>query len=213
MKFKGKTCVVTGGANGIGLSRKGILSGCPAEDFNYVLRVGITAPYELTRLFMPYFRPGASIVNISSTRAVMSQADTESYSAAKGGISALTHALAVSLSHCVRVNSVNPGWIDTSAWHGMPGAAPKPGNAALNAVYDTDSPEPFLEIPVGLSSADMHPEMQGCCFRNFMTDELRVNSLSLRARMLRQKGKKWTIRKNFISCGRMPMKSHRRKWS
>ncbi len=96
------------------LSKKGILSNCNYEDFNYVLRVGVTAPYQLTKLFLPYFNKDASIVNISSTRAFMSQEDTESYSAAKGGITALTHALAVSLSGRVRVNSISPGWIDTS---------------------------------------------------------------------------------------------------
>lgn len=99
------------------LSKKGILSKCSYDDFNYVLRVGITAPYMLSQLFLQYFNKGASIVNISSTRAYMSQPDTESYSAAKGGISALTHALAVSLAHKVRVNSVSPGWIDTGAYY------------------------------------------------------------------------------------------------
>jgi NAD(P)-dependent dehydrogenase (short-subunit alcohol dehydrogenase family) len=96
------------------LSRKGILSGCTCDDFNYVLRVGITAPYLLSKLFLPYFSENGAIVNISSTRAAMSQEDTESYSAAKGGISALTHALAVSLAGRVRVNSIAPGWIDTT---------------------------------------------------------------------------------------------------
>lgn len=96
------------------LSKKGILSNCSYDDFNYVLRVGVTAPYELTKRFLPYFNKEAAIVNISSTRAFMSQEDTESYSAAKGGITALTHALAVSLSGRVRVNSIAPGWIDTS---------------------------------------------------------------------------------------------------
>ena len=96
------------------LSKNGIVSDCSYDDFLYVQRVGVLAPYMLTKLLLPYFRPGACIVNISSTRARMSQPDTESYSAAKGGISALTHALAVSLSGRVRVNSVSPGWIDTS---------------------------------------------------------------------------------------------------
>jgi NAD(P)-dependent dehydrogenase (short-subunit alcohol dehydrogenase family) len=99
------------------LSRRGILSSCSYEDFNYVLRVGVSAPYLLTQLFLPYFAKGASIVNISSSRAFMSQADTESYTAAKGGITALTHALAVSLAGRVRVNSIAPGWIDTGAYH------------------------------------------------------------------------------------------------
>ena len=94
-------------------SRGGILSGCSGTDFNAVLRVGLTAPYLLTRLFLDHFRPGASIINIASSRAFMSQPDTESYTAAKGGIVALTHALAVSLAGRVRVNCISPGWIDT----------------------------------------------------------------------------------------------------
>ena len=84
------------------------------EDFEYALKVGVTAPFYLTKLFAPYFNEGASIVNISSSRDRMSQPETESYTAAKGGISALTHALAVSLAGKVRVNSVSPGWIDNN---------------------------------------------------------------------------------------------------
>ena len=84
------------------------------EDFEYAQRVGVTAPFYLSKLFMPYFGEGACIVNISSSRDRMSQRETESYTAAKGGISALTHAMAVSLAGKVRVNSVSPGWIDTA---------------------------------------------------------------------------------------------------
>ena len=87
---------------------------CTYEEFNYALRVGVSAPFMLTQLFMPYFAKGASIVNISSSRDRMSQPYSESYTAAKGGIAALTHALAVSLSGKVRVNSISPGWIDTN---------------------------------------------------------------------------------------------------
>ena len=86
---------------------------CTYEEFNYALRVGVSAAFLLTQLFLPYFTPGASIINISSSRDRMSQPQSESYAAAKGGISALTHALAVSLGGKVRVNSVSPGWIDT----------------------------------------------------------------------------------------------------
>lgn len=82
------------------------------EDFEYALKVGVTAPFYLSKLFTPHFAPGASIVNISSSRDRMSQPQTESYTAAKGGISALTHALATSLAGRVRVNSISPGWID-----------------------------------------------------------------------------------------------------
>ncbi|MBQ4061847.1 MAG: SDR family oxidoreductase [Christensenellaceae bacterium] len=86
---------------------------CSYEKFSYALAVGVTAPFYLAKLFSPYFVHGSSIINISSSRDRMSQPQTESYTAAKGGIAALTHALAVSLSGKVRVNSVSPGWIDT----------------------------------------------------------------------------------------------------
>ena len=87
---------------------------CSYEEFQYALSVGVTAPFYLSKLFMPYFNDGGSIINISSSRDRMSQPQTESYTAAKGGISALTHALAVSLAGKVRVNSISPGWIDTN---------------------------------------------------------------------------------------------------
>ncbi len=98
------------------VSKKGILSGCTYEDFSYVLSLGVTAAYMLCSLLLPRMQTGASVVNIASTRAFMSQPDTESYTAAKGGISALTHALAVSLAGRVRVNAVSPGWIDTGEY-------------------------------------------------------------------------------------------------
>ena len=98
---------------------KGI-DACSWEEFNYALRVGVTAPFYLTKLFAPHFAPGAAVVNISSSRDRMSQPQTESYTAAKGGISALTHALAVSLAGKARVNSISPGWIETgdTVWTG-----------------------------------------------------------------------------------------------
>lgn len=92
---------------------KGI-SECTFEEFQYAMSVGVTAPFYLAKLFMPHFAAGASIINISSSRDRMSQPQTESYTAAKGGIAALTHALAVSLAGKVRVNSISPGWIDTA---------------------------------------------------------------------------------------------------
>lgn len=99
-------------------TKGGIITGCDYDDFNQVLAIGVTAPYILTKLLLPVFKQDAAIVNIASTRAHMSHPNTEPYSAAKGALYALTHALSVSLSGKVRVNSINPGWIDTGGFHG-----------------------------------------------------------------------------------------------
>ena len=106
---------------------------CTYDEFNYALRVGVTAPFYLSKLFAPHFAPGGAIVNISSSRDRMSQPQTESYTAAKGGIAALTHALAVSFRGKVRVNSISPGWIDTdyTVYEG-PDAAQQPAGRVGN---------------------------------------------------------------------------------
>ena len=90
------------------------IDSCSYEQFQRSLSIGVTAAFYLSKLFAPYFGPGASIINISSSRDRMSQPQSESYTAAKGGIAALTHALAVSFAGKVRVNSISPGWIDTA---------------------------------------------------------------------------------------------------
>ena len=106
---------------------------CSYEDFQYALSVGVTAPFYLAKLFAPYFAADGSIVNISSSRDRMSQPQTESYTAAKGGIAALTHALAVSFSGKVRVNSISPGWIDTNyTIYEGPDAAQQPAGRVGN---------------------------------------------------------------------------------
>ena len=87
---------------------------CTWEEFSCALAVGVTAPFYLTKLLSSHFAPGASVINIASSRDRMSQPQTESYTAAKGGIAALTHAMAVSLAGKARVNSISPGWIDTT---------------------------------------------------------------------------------------------------
>ncbi len=89
------------------------LHNCSYEEFEYAMRVGVTAPFMLVKLFQDHLGENASIVNISSSRDRMSQPQSESYAAAKGGIAALTHSMAVSLAHKARVNSISPGWIDT----------------------------------------------------------------------------------------------------
>ena len=96
------------------LSKAGLISGCSYEDFLYVQKIGVVAPYFLSLLFKEHFSNGGAILNISSSRQIMSQADTESYSAAKGGIGSLTHALAISFAGRIRVNAISPGWIDTT---------------------------------------------------------------------------------------------------
>ena len=90
------------------------IADCSYDEFQYAMAVGVTAPFYLSKLFAPHMPEGSSILNISSSRDRMSQPQTESYTAAKGGIAALTHAMAVSLSGKVRVNSISPGWIDTA---------------------------------------------------------------------------------------------------
>ena len=90
------------------------IADCSYEEFQYALAVGVTAPFYLSKLFAPHMPKGSSIINISSSRDRMSQPQTESYTAAKGGIASLTHAMAVSLGGQVRVNSISPGWIDTA---------------------------------------------------------------------------------------------------
>lgn len=84
-------------------------------EWDNVLRVNLTAPFLLAKYCAPHLRQSkGSIVNIASTRAYMSEPHTEAYSASKGGILALTHALAMSLGPEIRVNSISPGWIDVT---------------------------------------------------------------------------------------------------
>lgn len=92
---------------------RGLTNGT-AEDMDYALKVGVTAPFLLTKLFKDHFAPGAAIVNITSTRDSMSEPETETYAAAKGAISALTHAMAMTLAGIARVNAIAPGWIEVN---------------------------------------------------------------------------------------------------
>ncbi len=119
---------------------------CSYEDFECALRVGVTAPFYLAKLFNKHFAEGAAIVNISSSRDRQSQPNSESYTAAKGGIAALTHALAVSLAGRVRVNSVSPGWIDTR------GAAYGGADAVQHPAGRVGKPEDIVETVLFLCS-------------------------------------------------------------
>jgi NAD(P)-dependent dehydrogenase (short-subunit alcohol dehydrogenase family) len=83
------------------------------EEWNRVLATNLTAPFILTRELAPVLAKGRGrVINICSTRATMSEANTESYSASKGGLLALTHANAVSFGPNLKVNAISPGWID-----------------------------------------------------------------------------------------------------
>ena len=119
---------------------------CTWEEFSYALAVGVTAPFYLTKLLMPSFSKGASVINIASSRDRMSQPQTESYTAAKGGIAALTHALAVSLAGKARVNSISPGWIDTT------GSDITGPDALQQPVGRAGKPEDIAEMILFLSS-------------------------------------------------------------
>lgn len=93
---------------------------CSYSEFMQALAVGSGAPFYLTKLLLPAFSAHASVLNLSSTREFMSQPESESYSAAKGAIGSLTHAMAISLGPQIRVNAIAPGWIETgSASHSL----------------------------------------------------------------------------------------------
>ncbi len=94
---------------------KGILSGLTYEEFDKTLSIGLKAPYELSRLCKDELKKNRGrIINIASSRAFQSEPDTEAYASAKGGIVALTHALAISLGPEVLVNCIAPGWINVT---------------------------------------------------------------------------------------------------
>ena len=86
------------------------------DEFEKVMRVNVTGAYICAKHCAGYMPEGSSILNIISTRALMSEPHTEPYSASKGALLALTHSLANSLAHKVRVNAISPGWIDVSDW-------------------------------------------------------------------------------------------------
>jgi len=80
-------------------------------DWRKVTDSHLTGAFLMTRSSVPLMGEGASIVNMVSTRAFMSEPETEAYAASKGGLVALTHALAVSLGPKIRVNAIAPGWV------------------------------------------------------------------------------------------------------
>ncbi|SIT03824.1 glucose 1-dehydrogenase [Alicyclobacillus vulcanalis] len=104
--------------NNAGLGFPGVpVEELPAAVWDRILAVNLRGPFLMAKYAAPLLRQSrGSILNIASTRAFMSEPNTEPYSASKGGIVALTHALAVSLGPEVRVNAISPGWIEVSEW-------------------------------------------------------------------------------------------------
>ncbi len=103
--------------NNAGLFRVKPVTELTLEEWNRIIGVNLTGAFLMAKHAAPHLKKTrGTIVNIASTRALQSEKDTESYSASKGGIVALTHSLAVSLGPDIRVNCVSPGWIDVSDW-------------------------------------------------------------------------------------------------
>ncbi len=100
---------------GIGISKP--ITELSLDDWHKVLNTNLTSAFLFSKYAAPHLKKAkGSIINIASTRALMSEANTEAYAASKGGMVALTHALTISLGPDVRVNAISPGWIDVSAW-------------------------------------------------------------------------------------------------
>ena len=111
--------------NNAGIGRNAPMLELPLADFDRVLAVNLRGTFICSREAALHMRRqgGGAIVNIASTRALMSEPGTEAYSASKGGILALTHAMAVSLGpYGIRVNAISPGWIETRDWQYSPRA-------------------------------------------------------------------------------------------
>lgn len=118
---------LAGLVNNAGIMARAPLESLSLADWRRVIDTNLTGAFLCARVCAPLMREaGGAMVNIASTRAHMSEPDTEAYAASKGGLVALTHALAISLGPRVRVNCVSPGWIDVSAWRADPDAEPEP---------------------------------------------------------------------------------------
>lgn len=141
------------------------LAGDGAEaTWRRVLDVNLTGAYLCARHAVPYMRQvgRGAIINIASTRALMSEADGEPYAASKGGLLALTHALSVSLGPSgIRVNAISPGWIDTH------GEALRPEDHAQHPVGRVGQPNDIAEACVFLASRTESGFVTG---QNFVVD-------------------------------------------
>lgn len=162
MQLVDKTVTWLGGldilVNNAGLSEfKNILQITVAE-FDRVLNVNLRAAFLLAKYAAPYLMDsGGAILNIASTRALMSEPDSEAYAASKGGILAMTHALAISLAPQVRVNAISPGWIEVGNWK-KSSARKEPQHSASDKkqhpVGRVGTPEDVARAAVFLCSED-----------------------------------------------------------
>lgn len=142
--------------NNAGVSIFKPLFDLPVEEWDNILNINLRGMFLCSRSAAHVMKDhgGGSIVNIASTRAFMSEPGTEAYSASKGGVVALTHALAASLApYRIRVNSISPGWIQTDDYDSLSntdhaqhfsGRVGKPDDIARACLYLTDEGNEFI---------------------------------------------------------------------
>ncbi|WP_423128315.1 SDR family oxidoreductase [Gaoshiqia sp. Z1-71] len=140
------------------------------DEWNRVLAVNLSGPFLCAKYACPELRKNrGAVINICSTRALQSEPDTEAYSASKGGLLALTHALAMSLAPDVRVNAISPGWIDVSAVKKRSAAQP----ASLSEQDHMQHPAGRVGIPRDIANMVLfllRPENDFITAQNFVID-------------------------------------------
>lgn len=141
------------------------------SDWDRVINVNLRGPYLCSRHAAPHMPAGSAIVNIASTRALMSEPNTEPYSASKAGVVGLTHALAITLGEKgIRVNAISPGWIDVSAWRKSSlrtQAALTERDHKQHPVGRVGTPEDIAEMCLFLADAELSGFITG---QNFVVD-------------------------------------------
>jgi NAD(P)-dependent dehydrogenase (short-subunit alcohol dehydrogenase family) len=143
--------------NNAGIGGFGDLETTPVAQFDRVLAVNLRGPYLCARYGAPKLRAAGSgaIINIASTRAIMSEPNSEAYAASKGGLVALTHALALTLGPAVRVNCISPGWIHTT------GEPLRPEDHAQHPLGRVGRPEDIARACLFLASPEESGFMTG----------------------------------------------------
>jgi NAD(P)-dependent dehydrogenase (short-subunit alcohol dehydrogenase family) len=154
---------IDGIVSNAGITRNKPLSELTLADWRAVIDVNLTATYLFARAAeRPLRAAKGAILTIASTRAFMSEPNTEAYSASKGGLVALTHALAISLAPDVRVNCVSPGWIMTSDY-----AELRPKDHAQHPVGRVGAPDDIAQITGFLLDGERSGFITGA---NFIVD-------------------------------------------